>query len=295
MGTGRRAGQGKALALVAIVMGLAIGALQWGPALFSIPESAGATVYGLPPGRWIELLVPAQLGSIPALGGAHAWFPGSTSAPRCSRSPRSAGRRRRDRPWPRRSSSSRSSSVAVAGPRGSARRSCTRDARAESRHRTPRSASTCVLGLSRETDDELRARATARHHRARQRRGADHDRAGGPRRAALADRHRCAERGPRSRVARRRRCGRVYRRRGRRCVARARVAARADRHRADPRAERWRAERTRADDRARRVRRGAGMGTQRARTTGAAAGQRHGSVGARRARAAGVPFACSGR
>lgn len=62
--------------LVGVVMGLAIGALQWGPALFSIPETAGASVSGLAPARWIDLLIPAQLGSIHAIGGAHAWFPG---------------------------------------------------------------------------------------------------------------------------------------------------------------------------------------------------------------------------
>ncbi|NVB82526.1 MAG: hypothetical protein HOV81_29370 [Kofleriaceae bacterium] len=62
--------------LVAIVMGLAIGALQWVPAVFSIPESAGTTMHGLSFSRWLELLVPAQLGSIHPLGGSHAWFPG---------------------------------------------------------------------------------------------------------------------------------------------------------------------------------------------------------------------------
>lgn len=80
-GQGQAQGQGQGhgarrWVVVAIVMGLAIGALQWVPAVFSVPESAGTTMHGISVSRWLELLVPAQLGSIHALGGSHAWFPG---------------------------------------------------------------------------------------------------------------------------------------------------------------------------------------------------------------------------
>ncbi len=77
---GRRvAWQALALALGA---GLAIGAVQWIPALLQIPLGAGGgEVHGLPLSRLIELIVPGSFGSsdpdraVTALAGSAAWAP----------------------------------------------------------------------------------------------------------------------------------------------------------------------------------------------------------------------------
>ena len=77
-------GLGKATArwlLVALGAGLAIGAVQWLPALVQLPAGAGAEVSGLPLARLVELLVPGAFGgsvverAIPTITGAAPWAP----------------------------------------------------------------------------------------------------------------------------------------------------------------------------------------------------------------------------
>ncbi|HEY0484069.1 MAG TPA: hypothetical protein VGD37_41405 [Kofleriaceae bacterium] len=65
----------------ALAAGLAIGAVQWIPALLQLPRGSPTHVAGLPFARLIELLVPSAFGAtapdraIPALAGAAPWAP----------------------------------------------------------------------------------------------------------------------------------------------------------------------------------------------------------------------------
>ena len=76
----RRAGGARMLA-VAIVAGLAIGCIQWIPAVLQLGEGAGASVHAMPLARLIELIVPGSFGhadpdrAITALAGEVAWAP----------------------------------------------------------------------------------------------------------------------------------------------------------------------------------------------------------------------------
>lgn len=68
---------------IALAAGLAIGAVQWLPALLFVAGGAGAgdTVHGLSPSRFLELVVPGSFGSsdparaVGALAGERAWAP----------------------------------------------------------------------------------------------------------------------------------------------------------------------------------------------------------------------------
>lgn len=60
---------------IALACGLAIGAVQWIPALLTMREVTGAQYAPLPLARFIELFVPGRLGAVEQIGGAHAWFP----------------------------------------------------------------------------------------------------------------------------------------------------------------------------------------------------------------------------
>ncbi len=75
-------GKGATRYLVAAIgAGLAIGAVQWIPAVLQLPDGAGAEVAGLPLARLVELLVPGAFGgtgadhAIPAIAGAAPWAP----------------------------------------------------------------------------------------------------------------------------------------------------------------------------------------------------------------------------
>lgn len=59
----------------AIACGLAIGAVQWIPALLTVAHTAGASYEPLPLARFVEIFVPARLGDVAPIGGGHAWFP----------------------------------------------------------------------------------------------------------------------------------------------------------------------------------------------------------------------------
>ena len=65
----------------AIAAGLAVGAVQWIPALIQLPAGAGVEGSGLPLARLLELLVPGAFGgsaadhAIPAIAGAAPWAP----------------------------------------------------------------------------------------------------------------------------------------------------------------------------------------------------------------------------
>ncbi|MDQ3340971.1 MAG: hypothetical protein M4D80_37920 [Myxococcota bacterium] len=66
---------------IALGAGLAISAVQWVPALLAIGMGAGEVVHGLPPSRFLELVVPGSFGasdpdrSVATLAGDHAWAP----------------------------------------------------------------------------------------------------------------------------------------------------------------------------------------------------------------------------
>jgi hypothetical protein len=67
--------------VAAVAAGLAIGAVQWIPAILQLPHEAGAAVAGLPLARLVELLVPGAFGgsvaerAIPTITGAAPWAP----------------------------------------------------------------------------------------------------------------------------------------------------------------------------------------------------------------------------
>jgi hypothetical protein len=80
---GAIAARRKTLPYVAIALGagLAISGVQWVPALLAIGTGAGEIVTGLPPSRFLELVVPGSFGAsdpdraVLALAGDHAWAP----------------------------------------------------------------------------------------------------------------------------------------------------------------------------------------------------------------------------
>ncbi len=67
--------------IAAIAAGLAIGAVQWIPALLQLPEGAGASIAGVPVARLVELVVPGAFGgsaaarALPAIAGTAPWAP----------------------------------------------------------------------------------------------------------------------------------------------------------------------------------------------------------------------------
>ena len=65
---------------IAVAAGLAIAAVQWLPAVLAIGDGAGAIVHGLPPSRFLELVVPGSFGgdearAVTALAGERPWAP----------------------------------------------------------------------------------------------------------------------------------------------------------------------------------------------------------------------------
>ena len=66
---------------IALGAGLAISAVQWLPAVLFLGAGASDTVRGLPPSRFLELVVPGSFGAadadraVGALAGSHAWAP----------------------------------------------------------------------------------------------------------------------------------------------------------------------------------------------------------------------------
>jgi hypothetical protein len=88
LGLGRRTARWLA---VAIGAGLAIGAVQWLPAILQLSAGAGAEVTGLPLARLLEFLVPGAFGgaaaehALPAIAGAAPWAPSLfVGAPLCA-------------------------------------------------------------------------------------------------------------------------------------------------------------------------------------------------------------------
>lgn len=66
--------------VAALAAGLAIGGVQWLPAILQLAHEAGATVSALPLGRLVELLVPGAFGgsgehAVPAIAGDAPWAP----------------------------------------------------------------------------------------------------------------------------------------------------------------------------------------------------------------------------